>query len=94
MSTWKFSDPPNVAVISTRPVVNGEQWIAYVSHDDDDGAWQFHGTSELASESDAVLVSLRSIVERDSTVVELADLPLGWHAWRAAKDAPWQRAKR
>lgn len=39
-----------------------------------------------------MLVALRSIVRLDQSVTELADLPLGWHAWRASKSAPWQRA--
>lgn len=93
MTDWKFADPPNVAVISTKAVVSGETWIAHVSHDADDGAWQFHGAlPEQVGEADAVLVSLRSIVERDPTVLELADLPLGWRAWRNAKTSKWKRA--
>jgi len=29
---------------------------------------------------DAALVSLREMIERDSTLAELADLPVGWCA--------------
>ena len=94
MSEWKFPDPPNVAAITTRKVVSGEDWIAYVSHDEDDGAWQFHGCSGgAASEADAALVSLRKIVAMDPSVQELADLPLGWYARRDTKESSWQREK-
>jgi hypothetical protein len=31
-------------------------------------------------------------VAKDPSVLELADLPPGWHAWRRSRDAPWQRA--
>lgn len=90
---WVFDDPPNVAVIAARSVVFEHDWIAYVSHDPEDGAWQFRGSRTLQmQESDAVVVSLRSIVELDSTVKDLANLPLGWHAWREAEGAAWCRA--
>ena len=41
MTDWPFSDPPNVAVFTTGQVVRGERAVLYVSHDADDGAWQF-----------------------------------------------------
>ena len=46
---------------------------------------------EVAVE-EASLVSLRSITQIDPSVLELADLPLGWVASRANPDEPWQRA--
>jgi hypothetical protein len=91
---WQFSDPPNVAVIANQKIVFSGDWIAYVSHDSDDGVWQFHtNQSEPVSEEDAVMVSLQSIVALDPTIMELADLPLGWHAWRDSKSSVWQRGK-
>jgi len=88
---WPFvDDPPNVAVITTRGVVDGTDWIALASLDQDDGDWQFIG-SEGPREDQAMVVSLRSVFERDSSIGELADLPLGWRAWRMAPDQPWQR---
>lgn len=92
--TWPFSDPPNLAVIANRNIISGQAWIAYVSHDSDDGGWQFHtDQTEPIDESSATVVSLRNILELDSSIDQLADLPLGWYAWREASDAPWQRAK-
>jgi hypothetical protein len=94
MTEWKFRDPPNVAVIASRKAVTGGEWIARVSHDAEDGGWQFHiaDTGPL-NDADAMVVSLRNIVQLDESVTELADLPLGWHAWRDSKVTPWQRAK-
>jgi hypothetical protein len=93
MKLWPFEDPPNVAVIANRRIIAGSAWIAYVTHDEDDGGWQFH-TDEPGSptEEDALVVGLARIVALDERVAELADLPLGWCAWRIAKDAPWQRS--
>jgi hypothetical protein len=87
---WPFEDPPNVATFATRPVMDGTSWIALVSHDDEDGGWQFIGP-EGASMDQAMLVALHNVLDRDATIAELADLPLGWQAWRTSRDAPWQR---
>jgi hypothetical protein len=92
MSDWKFSEPPNVAAIVDRRVMNGQAFIAVVSHDADDGAWQFLSNLPV-KEADAALVSLQSVAQVDPSVMELADLPLGWRAWRNDKAAKWQRTK-
>lgn len=89
---WVFSDPENVAVFTTRGIVEGTDWIAHVSHDEDDGAWQFHQSGDV-SKDDARVVGLATIVEIDPSVAALADLPLGWCAWRKTKESGWQRAK-
>lgn len=92
MPDWQFSDPPNVAVVASQKIVLSAGWITYVSHDVDDGAWQFHTSqSEPVRKEDVMIVSLQSIVTLDPTVIELADLPLGWHAWRSSKSSVWQR---
>lgn len=88
---WPFEDPPNVATITTRPIVEGSSWIALVSHDEDDGGWQFIGPEGPVEEL-AMVVALRSIIERDGTIAELADLPLGWQARRDGPNSSWQRA--
>jgi hypothetical protein len=89
---WSFQDPPNVAVFTSKDIVEKGKWIYYVSHDGDDGAWQFHSIDgPPSSGSDARLVSLKSIVELDPTIAVLADLPLGWCAWRDTQNSVWQR---
>jgi hypothetical protein len=94
MTEWKFADPPDVAVISTRKVVSGDDWIAFVSHDADDGGWQFLDNAPgPLNEVDASVVSLSEIVALDASVNELADLPLGWQAWRDTRHSPWKRAE-
>jgi hypothetical protein len=89
---WPFDEAPNVAVISDYRIVGKETWIYYVSHDVDDGAWQFHGPDGFAGEEQAVVVSLKSILDLDDSIAELADLPLGWCAWRKSKSGKWLRA--
>ncbi len=89
---WPFQDPPNVAVFTSKDIVEDGKWIYYVCHDEDDGAWQFHSIDgPPSSQSNARLVSLKSIVELDPSVTVLSDLPVGWCAWREAKNSVWQR---
>lgn len=87
---WSFQDSPNTAVFTTVSVLNLCQPILLVTHDADDGAWQFHSDNCRPSIEDARIVSLQQIVELDSSITELASLPLGWQATRENPDRPWQ----
>ena len=89
MSEWPFPDAPNTAAITSRQVLEGAP-ILRVTHDADDGSWQFLcGTTD--DPADARVVGLGRIVARDATLGRLADLPEGWWASRATADSPWQR---
>jgi hypothetical protein len=90
---WPFEDPPNVAVITTRSVIEDNAPILLVAHDEEDGAWQFLPGGTVREE-DARVVALRRIWERDPSVAELADLPEGCEASRASPSGPWQRRPR
>ncbi len=94
MTTWPFPDPPNVAVFTSKRIVDGRDWIHYVTHDDEDGAWQFHPFGGPTPEAEAAVVSLSTIVKLDPTVAELGDLPVGWSAWRDDRGGVWQRERR
>ncbi len=48
-------------------------------------------TGEQITMADALLVSLKNIVDRDASILELADLSRGWIAQRNSLEAPWQR---
>lgn len=87
---WPFADKPSVAVFTTKSVALGKDRILFVSHDAEDGAWQFLGKDEWTEDS-ASVVALSSIVRLDPTITKLADLPLGWIAFRNSVDALWQR---
>jgi hypothetical protein len=89
---WVFPDPPNVATFTTRQVVVDGKPILFVTHDADDGAWQFHSGDD-AQASDAMLVGLGQMLRHDRSLAELADLPVGWKATRSAVGQPWRRTK-
>lgn len=90
MGEWPFEEPENVATMTVRQVTHEGLPILLVSHDADDGMWQFlsGGSVEMA---DAMIVSLREVYSLDPSVGELADLPLGWTATKTAVGQPWQR---
>ncbi len=90
---WPFDDPKNVAVITLKSIVKGGKPILYVTHDAEDGTWQFLDGSTVSQEN-ASVVGLEEISQIDPTVMELADLPLGWYACRSAASEPWLRGKR
>ena len=86
---WAFGPPPNLAVITVRQVVEGSLPILYVSHDADDGGWQF--LTGLALEAgDVKVVSLAYIVKLDPSIAILAALPKGHMATRASVDDSWE----
>jgi hypothetical protein len=89
---WPFDDPPNVATITVRQVIHDGEPILLVARDADDGGWQFLAGGEFDVD-DGMVVSLRSILERDSTIAELVDLKPGWQATRETVGAPWKRSE-
>ena len=91
MNGWPFADPPNVAVFTSRRILAREVAICFVTHDEEDGAWQFHPRGGTPSETDGAVVGLQTIVAIDPSVGSLADLPLGWCAWRDEATTAWQR---
>jgi hypothetical protein len=89
MKPMVFDENPRLGVLTTAAVLQGAP-ILMVSHDEDDGGWQFLcGTSN--DPEDGRIVHLEEIVGRDPTVTAVADLPLGWIAFRSAVGAEWQR---
>ena len=91
-SGGRFPGPDDQKAYTCTHVLEGGQPILRVSHDDDDGAWQFvcGGLHEGAAEGR--IVCLSCILARDPSLQELADLPRGWGADREAVDASWERS--
>src|SRR5436190_24392503 len=86
-----FNQPPNLAVITLHRILRGEAPILHVSHDEGDGGWQFLDGSPAPDINDAAVVGLHTVIELDPTLLELADLPVAWTAWRERADQPWKR---
>lgn len=89
MKLGAFKDDLRLGVITTARVLAGSP-IVMVSHDANDGGWQFLcGTTN--DPADGRIVHLEEIVAMDPTVAEVADLPLGWVAFRASVGGEWTR---
>ena len=89
-SDFKFREERDVAVFTTRPVLEGLP-ILRVSHDAD-GEWQFLCTTTTDA-ADLKIVALSEIVRRDLSVNELFQLSYGWSAWRESPEAAWETWK-
>jgi Domain of unknown function (DUF4262) len=89
---WKFSDPPHTRVFLSETVHKEGEPVTYVSHDENDGAWQFLGDS-MSDGGGPVVSCLHHPIDRDPTLAELADLPQGWYARRAKVGEIWMRKK-
>jgi hypothetical protein len=82
MEDWPFEAPPNTAALTTSDVLEANAPILHVAHDADDGGWQFlPGGAVNPAEARVV----------DPSLLELADLPEGWQAWRERVGAEWKR---
>jgi hypothetical protein len=92
MNTWPFADPEIVAAITMRQIVYDKHPVLLVLHDEEDGGWQFL-TGSAFNVADGLVVALKNVVALDSSLLELADLPIGWEASRASGEKPWVREK-
>ena len=87
---WPFDHPRDFAVFVTREVLERTEPILHVTHDSDDHSWQFIGSSDGTVENGKV-IALHEAVELDPSVLQLADLPIGWRAVRDTVGSPWKR---
>ena len=85
---WFFKESPDTMVLTTKDVVIKRCPILFVSHDLDDGMWQFH-SNEQVDMNEAMLVSLQEIVTFDFSITNISSLPLGWIAFRDNLQSSW-----
>ncbi len=89
---WPFDRAPIVAAITTRQVLEDGLPILRVVHYSDDHSWAFTcGT--ISDTEDGRVIAMKEAVSIDPTLLEIADLPPGWGASRAAVDEQWSRYK-
>ncbi len=90
---FPFYDAPNTAAIICCHIMESKSPILYVSHDEDDGMWQFL-CGQVHTTDEAKLVSLRWVFDFDHSVGVLADMPCGYYAQRKNRDDSWTIKKR
>ena len=85
-----FKEQGNTMVITTKDIISGLKPILLVSHDFEDGMWEFLDSKEL-DENEACIVSLDEILKLDGSLSVLHDLPLGWIAYRNSINNSWEK---
>lgn len=92
---WPFSDPKNLACITAIDVLDGRKPIGLVTHDVDDGSWQFLPFDGVGDDDDTGstrrVISLEETTKIEPCILELADLPVGWIAYRESIAKGWTR---
>ncbi len=91
-SDWRFAEPPSTVVVTLERILRGDSSLSLVTHDSEDGGWQFLD-GEQVFEEDGTTVLLGEMVQFDPSLLELGDLAAGWYAWRDTPDQPWERAE-
>src|SRR5438874_228621 len=86
---WPFPEPRSYVTFVTAQVLERAEPILHAVHDEN-GEWQFIGSTDGTVENGRV-IALREAVELDPSVLQLADMPIGWHAFRDSPERPWTR---
>lgn len=87
--SWKFDQAPNVACITCQSVIDGHP-VLVATHYEDDHSWGFMDGAP-ADMATALTVAMSEVVERHPDLIEIANLPPGWSAIRAAVGEPWTK---
>lgn len=85
---WPFREPDNLACFTSAQVLNDGHPILMVFHDHE-GEWQFvHGS--VGEHDECKIICLGCVFEHDESIALLAELPVGWCAYRDSVAAQWQ----
>ena len=87
--TFVFKDAPNTACIVWYHVLAGKNPITFISHDEEDGMWQFLCSEDHTGE-DACLISLAEAFKLDASIGQVADIPCGYAVERKDGLAGWK----
>lgn len=86
---WPFDEPKNLAVITTKSIMREGKPVLYVFHTEEE-EWSFMD-GEPPKVENGMVVGLSTMMQHDSSLLELANLPPGWVAWRESRNAVWKR---
>ncbi|VDG96898.1 Uncharacterised protein [Lysinibacillus sphaericus] len=87
----QFNESSNTMVITLNAILNAKKTVLHVSHDEEDGMWQFLDRSKALVTDNARIVILEEILKIDESLSSLWDLSRGWTAERVNAEALWSR---
>lgn len=90
---YKFKEPKNTACFVCNHVLEKNRPILFVSHDSEDGSWQFLCGENDHSEENIRIISMEEATKLDSTVNELFEMPEGVSAEREEIGREWKPFK-
>ena len=88
MSDYRFDQSGDTACITCSHVMDEGAPVLFVTHDADDGGWQFLCGREHDIE-DAIVIGMGHIIDMDPTLNGLHDMPEGYGASRESLGAQW-----
>ena len=91
-SSYQFAEPESTACFTCKHVVKEGAEILYVTHDVDDGGWQFL-CSGNHTEDDAMILGMGEVVQIDPSVNGLYEMPEGVGANRETRNGEWKPFK-
>src|SRR5690606_25423792 len=87
---FKFNEPKNLAVFTTRQWLEEYKPILRIVHEND-GDWQFLTGDQMPE--DIKLVALEELIKRDNSLNEVFDLEYGEEAERDFVGGQWTKNK-
>lgn len=88
MMMKQFKESLASVVLTSKWVMTRESPIVRISHHED-GIWEFFGKENI-TEEEVIVVSLKQIIDVDPTVLEVADMPMAFNAFRQSVDTSWK----
>ena len=85
-----FKEAENTTCFTCKCVLDEQQPVLYVTHDNDDGSWQFLCGKPSHEANDGRIISLLAIVQIDQSLNALYEMPLGVGAEREAIGKEWK----
>jgi hypothetical protein len=91
-SDWPFKESKYTLVVTQGTVITQHRPIIVVIRNAGDGQWMFFADPDPYLDT-VVTLSLDEMARIDKTILEVADLPVGWKAVRSTVGERWQRTK-
>lgn len=84
----------DTAVFTTKFVIEDKRTIILVTHDIEDGAWQFFSDDSFDNfEQVAKIVGFQELINMDDSLLQIVDMPLGYSATRKDEFDNWKIVK-
>lgn len=88
---YKFNYPKNTACFVCKHVLNKQRPILYITHEAEDGFWQFLcGHDDHPNDDDYQVISLEQVTAIDESINDLYEMPVGIGATRESQSCKWE----